>query len=371
MSSQIPAVFLIAWSIAASASALAQPCALVAGDLTGDSIVGVIDLQCSLLVAQRDMLAAICPVPIMPLPSCVGVAAPGPASPDNPLRPEDVADMNCDQVVDVSDIVLLADATFASSFPLASPTPTGCPSLCLESTTCGDSICGPSESPGGCAADCPGPIEFSMFFPELIDNSEDTTCCVGLLFAGAAEPCEQPCLDLLPPECEAIAMSGEPDGGEFNGVVCAGLAVELCDVCQPAEPDLSSVPCCDIHTIPGIGCTNSACEACVCGANPECCETGWNPLCVASAFSLEFVGSAPCNAVCQCTPLSCTEVAACLLGCASDECANGCLEAAGQGEADPFEACANEGACVGTEGEVDFSCFLSECIDIPSLCSLP
>lgn len=359
--------------IVASASAHAA-CALVRGDLDADAEIRVLDVQCGLLVAQVEMLQAICPVPIVPVPSCLLADAPGPDSETNSLGPHDVADMNCDQLVNVSDILLLVQGSFGGPPALASPVPSGCPALCEASEVCGDGVCGPDEGPDSCGLDCPGTVEIPIF--EVSGGDPLPACCEAQNYGDGMPSgfvlCGPFFCSGLPEGCDLLFF-GDPDAPPgLTAEACASAATASCSQCDGNNPNMGggdSAPCCGTPSQPVAGCDDSFCEDCVCGAEPYCCDTSWDELCAASAFSLPFVGAAPCNSHCKCEPLTCAEVLDCILNCADESCREGCVEEAAPGESAPVEACAGGKLCAGA-GNPPLSpdCILANCPDANAIC---
>ena len=82
---------------------------------------------------------------------------------------------------------------------------------------------------------------------------------------------------------------------------CALVAFEDCDpVCSCT---LGDGDCCEGNSSPG--CAEPGCQACVCGLDPFCCEASWDFLCAADAA---FDG--PCGAHCNCagnSPFNCCQ----------------------------------------------------------------
>ena len=66
----------------------------------------------------------------------------------------------------------------------------------------------------------------------------------------------------------------------------------LCDR-TPTPTPTPGGDCCSPH--PGTGCDVSACQACVCGGDPTCCNMVWDATCVAEASS-DCLSDCPCTA---------------------------------------------------------------------------
>lgn len=111
------------WLGAGLAGAIAAPTtgSGVVGDLTGDGLVGVTDVQCSLLSG----LAALS----------------GAASPSCLAGPLEAADTTCDEAVDVSDALVVVTIALEIGLPPAiDANANGCPDACEESVGGIDSI---------------------------------------------------------------------------------------------------------------------------------------------------------------------------------------------------------------------------------------
>ncbi len=117
---------------------------------------------------------------------------------------------------------------------------------------------------------------------------------------GEAQPvgvggiCTSECCNVHPtpgcsnPECEALVCAQEPlccqPGFEWD-LACVMAASDLCGLKSPSD-------CCNFLGQPG-GCSDPACEAIVCAADPFCCDTSWDTLCGFEAQEL-------CGDLCCC-----------------------------------------------------------------------
>ncbi|NUN12242.1 MAG: CHRD domain-containing protein [Myxococcales bacterium] len=94
------------------------------------------------------------------------------------------------------------------------------------------------------------------------------------------------------PACEACVCAADPFCCDtaWDNLCVSQAALDCNDACQCiSQPGEGS--CC----VPtgAAGCKDELCQSCVCGNDPFCCSTGWDNLCVAEA-------SAGCNDVCDC-----------------------------------------------------------------------
>jgi len=116
-----------------------------------------------------------------------------------------------------------------------------CPEDCAK---CGDGKCTDSvEDPSSCPGDCP-PVcgDFSCDPPET-----ETSC---------AQDCK-------------VAVCGDGACDKFDGENCQSCNKD-CGPCVPSDGCTESV---------SPGCAGCVCEACVCAADPFCCNTAWDGLC--------------------------------------------------------------------------------------------
>ncbi len=164
------------------------------------------------------------------------------------------------------------------------------------------------------------------------------------------------CIETNDADCTA-------QGGTYNGsATCDDANLNgTADVCEtPAQGD-----CC--HATDAAGCTNAACESCVCGADSYCCDTAWDADCVDCANGGPGFGGAcasvDCTADCGCTALG---------DCCAPQGGAGCVDAGCQDcvcANDPF--CCNtqwDEQCVGTA--VDVCGFFCNC-PAPTACCDP
>jgi hypothetical protein len=150
------------------------------------------------------------------------------------------------------------------------------------------------------------------------------------------------------------------------------------------------------------GCSGCPCEACVCAANPYCCEIEWTPMCVADCFYrcggclLDMCGDGLCSWPENCS--NCTEDCQCTVGpkchygtcctspcagleCGTDVCGNdcgGCPDGAycvqGKCVAEQMESCCGNAECgidpcrpwelCGTCSPVQGVCIVDLCVPV-------
>ncbi|NUN15076.1 MAG: hypothetical protein HUU55_15710, partial [Myxococcales bacterium] len=284
---------LVALLVLAGTSNAKAVCLAVPGDLNGNGSANVVDVQCAILVSLWALDGM-----VAPQPEClVGDVSNG--------------DTNCDGQTNVVDVQITIQ--YSLSQPLSAEIDANqnkCPDSC-ELETCGN---------GTCAA----------------DGSETCVSC-----PGDCGPCTGAC-------CEPNDSIGCEDAA-ITACVCAADAF-CCEVAwdSTCATEVESLGCGDCPAPPGdccvagegAGCTNAACEACVCAADPFCCDVQWDDLCAGAAAS-------NCQGDCACPiPAGCCE-AHDAPGCDNDAC-EACVCAL-----DPF-CCdtAWDGICVG-EAQVD------------------
>lgn len=142
--------------------------------------------------------------------------------------------------------------------------------------------------------------------PQVVHQIERTA----IVGAGVVAPGEGDCCtSRVEPGCAAISCQAcvcALDGFCCEtgwDVFCSDAAKSECAdscPCGPPVPTRTPTPspvpggdCCAVHD--GSGCDDAACQACVCGADPDCCEVPWDTLCVS------LVGGR-CAAECPCGP---------------------------------------------------------------------
>ena len=175
-----------------------------------------------------------------------------------------------------------------------------CELICAQDPFCcevaWDTIC-VSE-----ASSCPGP---GCIWPCIEDNphdcftiggpgcndvaccdvicGQDPFCCNtawdGICVSEASILCIDRTCVYCPP---GAVMEAEPCGEDTNSG-CGSIAA-----CDGPFPD-----CCVASSIGKPGCSDPACEASICAADPFCCETSWDGICAAAACA---------DANCQCEP---------------------------------------------------------------------
>ncbi len=89
--------------------------------------------------------------------------------------------------------------------------------------------------------------------------------------------------------------------------ICVTGTADCADACScnqtPLPTPTPGGPCCVPRDVDpgGTGCDDSACQACVCGRDPECCSRLWDATCAAEA-RVECLASCPCIALPTETP---------------------------------------------------------------------
>lgn len=184
--------------------------------------------------------------------------------------------------------------------------------ICTEGDTCAAGVCISGETV--CVAGCEendGPGCGGCECEDCV-CAIDAFCCETLW--------DEVCVSLCAKDCGIDCGGGntDPDAGCFvqPGAGCGGCACESCvcaidSFCCTTQWDDICVDVCKQSCggncqgggggNTGDGCTESptptcggcACEACVCGMDPFCCDTGWDSICVDECINL-CGGCEPC-----------------------------------------------------------------------------
>lgn len=285
------------------------------GDLNASGSVDITDVQCMLLVVLSELANT-------PLPGCLVV-------------PLTQADLGCDGMITISDAQLTI--AFVLGQPLAPVVDTdgnGCVDLC-EAPPCtencpGEGDCCAINPTEGCQdVDCQGCV---CALDDFCCSVTWDSLCADTAAAGA---CAAECGCVTPPTGQCCLASGQPgcvDDACEDCVcgadpwccenswdsICVGAAVDggcAADCgCQSLDPGR----CCRATGQPG--CSDATCEACVCATDSWCCDSSWDELCAGSA-------AVACAASCGCGPVG---VPACCgakgqPGCPSDANCGSCV----------------------------------------------
>lgn len=256
-------------------------CAALPGDVNGSQSVTVSDVQCAVLLSLWSLTLG-----PGPMPACVAV-------------PLSEADINCSSAFDVSDVLLLIQATLgAAPDPELDKDGNGCIDACQQ----GDGECAafectdyPSDccKPGlvctgdscGLSSDCDfTPACGGKACPVQLGACDDgDVCTTGNVCLGAS------CSAGFPLNCNdgdpCTSVECDPTAG------CVYKPIPGCTCIPPPGP--FPVDCCIPNAAPG--CSSPACTDCVCGVVPGCCSAAWNQVCV----DLASPGGS-CNDVCAC-----------------------------------------------------------------------
>jgi hypothetical protein len=291
------------------------------GDVNGFDGSDVIDVQCSILTTLWALTGGGKPYPL-----CVMAAWKR-------------ADLNCDEVIDVTDSLLVIQTALNQSFnPIIDADQNGCPDACGD---CGNDICNQDagETCANCEFDC-GLCEGSCCelhvgkgcnhsFVQSCVCAIDSFCCNTLWDAGcaslAAEECGLTCPENCgdgtceaPEHCDNCAEDCGVCTGTCGDEICDALIDENCVNCA-ADCGVCEGTCCETST--DFGCNNEDVQTCVCNEDPFCCVLGWDPVCVDRAMN---ACSATCADICgdgSCTPGESCE--SCSEDCGLCSCDNG------------------------------------------------
>lgn len=351
---------LAALSLPASAGAF---CLDTPGDVDGNGVLNIIDVQCTQLVTLWSLTGG-----VDPLPECL---------PDgDPFR----ADLNCDEQTNVVDITIGIQYALGALNPSPDFDATACFPTCLDDVG-GGACCDAEEAPGceepeceSCVCDldpfcceaswdficasealadcpdecgCPGPSEGDCCGDHVAPGCGEVTCescvcdadpfccnntwddsCVGLASTECNDDCE--CVPAQTGECCAANDSAGCESAACNACVCSEDAA-CCDVvwdaaCASAANDaciddcgcgVIDDNCCTASDAPG--CNDAECEAKVCEQDPFCCATVWDNACAETAL--------------ECCPELCDGPSLC------DGAAGNCCEENGSAGCDDFACC--------------------------------
>jgi hypothetical protein len=218
------------------------------GDVNGDGGANVTDALCVVLSS----LVTLSTGAIGASPTCLGLA------------PLEVADLNCDGDVDVSDATVAVKLALGSPLGVLDANSNACADAC--ESACGDGLCQAQETIESCFADC---------MPSA------PNCCVSHPGKGCFDPAVESKVCKADPYCCATKWDVQCAlEAEFFAQACAGS-------------------CCAAHA--GEGCDGFLCEKCVCQADPWCCYVSWDADCSGCANTPPSSGAAcACANACGC-----------------------------------------------------------------------
>jgi hypothetical protein len=111
--------------------------------------------------------------------------------------------------------------------------------------------------------------------------------------------------------CEGCICDADPYCCEFKwDAICATDAANACETACGCGSQ-----CCQANPTADAGCIVDSCEDCVCGVDPYCCEFKWDAICATKAET-------QCDSACQCAETCCQQESP--MGCASSSC-EGCI----------------------------------------------
>jgi len=147
------------------------------------------------------------------------------------------------------------------------------------------------------------------------------------------------------------------DGGRGWDEFCLATASDECNgVCNCQAPVTTPTPggdCCRPHD--GTACDGSACQQCVCGIDPLCCNTAWDATCV-------FEAGQQCGADCPCDMPSATPTPAPGDDCCSAHSSPSCGD-------DTCRACVCDKDTDCCEETWDATCAQEAAIDCALMCA--
>jgi hypothetical protein len=124
---------------------------------------------------------------------------------------------------------------------------------CKAPAACGDNVCQMTESSVSCPNDCP---PLAKCGDGNCSGSETCTSC--------------------PNDCGLCPGGSKCGDGQCSSSEHCGACPQDCGTC-------ASGTACTAQKAPG--CPGCACEACVCEADPYCCENAWDSLCVSQCVN--------------------------------------------------------------------------------------
>ena len=159
-------------------------------------------------------------------------------------------------------------------------------SFCCD--TAWDASCSDAAS-NTCASACTCPMMPSATPTKTVSTRTPTPtptsggdCCL----AHSGPRCDQPTCQSCVCTSDSFCCDTTWDDS------CAITATEECAASCLCLPPATPTPgdCCQAHG--GPGCDSAACQSCVCGVEPSCCDTTWDLLCISATIG--------CSSVCQC-----------------------------------------------------------------------
>lgn len=268
------------------------------GDVTNSGSTNVADALCVVLESLAQLED-----PPAPAPACFGDA------------PRTRSDLSCDGATNVTDVVQTIYLALIGSIPASSDADgDGCADACIScfgaapAACLVDGVCvaaGASNPAEPCERCEIGADELNWtVLPDGTSCGADGTCDAGVCSSSG---------EAIPAGCESAACTACVcgidsfccDSGWDD--LCTAISAVECDgdcSCELPPPTGGDEPadCCEPTEAPG--CLDATCEACVCDADPFCCEASWDGLCVGR-------GSTTCAADCGCSasPADCCAAA--------------------------------------------------------------
>jgi hypothetical protein len=365
-------LFLAASAICFAPADARSECLDPPGDVNGNGIANIVDVQCALLT-NLWVLAGSTPG-----------AEPGCLGGQDPIL---IGDANCDSTVDVSDITIFIKTALGTTLGVIDSDGDFCPDACeapppnaadccnVGGSGCGEAACEACvclADPTCCSAtwdaecvmlaemECAGPIwtavvPLSGAQEVPPKNTAATGSAVTTLFANGMLRWNITHTVSNPSAAHIHSGAAGSNGPVLIGFANAASPIVGSAMLTPAQVDLllagnlyfnvhsPTFPSGEIRgqimlsEAPGCACAGAgngcevtaapgasveACESCVCDADAFCCEVTWDPTCVAA-------GQTSCFAACGCEPepepgncCEATEAAGCLSApCESCVCA--------------------------------------------------
>src|SRR4029453_8138066 len=150
----------------------------------------------------------------------------------------------------------------------------------LNNCVTGICNCGPPCSPGFV-------LPMSTIWPNIL-AATNAAGCTAVECAQGCPPSDHNCYETGGPRCTNLACCAQVCAADpfccetaWDGI-CVGEALSMCGNC--GNPNNGS--CAVAHASPG--CNDSTCCAAVCAIDPFCCDTQWDNISVAEANDICF-----------------------------------------------------------------------------------
>ncbi len=193
--------------------------------------------------------------------------------------------------------------------PLCVSEASGCGADCGPAPSCGDGSCDDGAEPPEDCVSCPQDCGPCPALGDCCDEHPDPGCNVEAVSSCVcdADPfcCNSEwdalCVEAAGKDCNAGCVAAPPavcgDGLCDSSEDCETCPLD-CGLC-PGTGSGGSGDCCEAHS--STGCSNTAVQQCVCGADPFCCDSEWDEQCAGAAPGCGAeCGGGPGPGTCEC-----------------------------------------------------------------------